>query len=416
MSQNNSFDITIIGAGPAGMAFSCMLADSGLRIAIVEKQPLEHLAKPAVDGRDIAMTHQSLDILSRLGIWQRFGDENISPIHEARVVDGDSPYSLNFDTDSDNNGALGFLVANHRIRKAVYEQTIEHKHIQLLTDTEVTDVHTDEQQGHIQLADGKTITSKLIIAADTRFSNTRKMMGISADMLDFGRSAIVCEMEHELPHKNVAFECFHYGRTLAILPMPGNVSSAVITIPNQMAEQIATMDEEAFNADIENRLQHQLGKMKLVTKRFTYPLVAVHAKRFVSNRFALVGDAAVGMHPVTAHGYNLGLGGAEILSNEIINAMHKHQDFYCEDVLKTYEFKHRQITLPMFHGTNSVVSLFTNDSFPATLMRKAVLRLSNNLPPVKWAIKRKLMDKHPLRLLPVPPALGKLPGLRRLIG
>jgi len=59
MSQNNSFDITIIGAGPAGMAFSCMLADSGLRIAIVEKQPLEHLAKPAVDGRDIAMTHQA---------------------------------------------------------------------------------------------------------------------------------------------------------------------------------------------------------------------------------------------------------------------------------------------------------------------------------------------------------------------
>jgi ubiquinone biosynthesis UbiH/UbiF/VisC/COQ6 family hydroxylase len=235
-------------------------------------------------------------------------------------------------------------------------------------------------------------------------------------MLDFGRSAIVCEMEHELAHNNVAFECFHYGRTLAILPMPGNVSSAVITIPNQMAEQIATMDEEAFNADIENRLQHQLGKMKLVTKRFTYPLVAVHAKRFVSKRFAVIGDAAVGMHPVTAHGYNLGLSGAEILSSEIINALHKHQDFSSEDILKAYEFKHRQTTLPMFHGTNSVVSLFTNDSFPATLARKAVLRLSNNLPPVKWAIKRKLMDKHPLPILPPPPAWGKLPGLKRLIG
>jgi len=416
MSTNMNFDIVIIGAGPAGMAFACMLADSGLSIVIVEKQSLQQVAEPAVDGRDIAMTHQSLDILSRLGIWQRFGEENISPIREARVVDGDSPYSLNFDTSGDADEALGFLVANHRIRKAVYEQTIEHSHIKLLTDTEVTHVSTDVQKGYVTLANGDMIESSLVIAADTRFSASRRIMGISADMLDFGRSAIVCEMQHELPHNNVAFECFHYGRTLAILPMPGNISSAVITVPNQMAERISAMDKTEFSADIENRLQHQLGKMKLVTKRFTYPLVAVHAKRFYSQRFALIGDAAVGMHPVTAHGYNLGLSGAEILSSEIINAINKQKDFGSDAVLQAYNFKHQQTTLPMFHGTNSVVGLFTNDSFPATLARKAVLRLSNNLPPIKWAIKRKLMDKHPLPMLPVPPVLGKLPGLKTLFG
>jgi hypothetical protein len=41
------------------------------------------------------------------------------------------------------------------------------------------------------------------------------------------------------------------------------------------------------------------------------------------------------------------------------------------------------------------VKLFTNDGFPANLTRKAVLRLSINLPPVKRAIKRKLTDSHP---------------------
>jgi len=416
MSSDIHFDIAIIGAGPAGMAFACMLADSGLSIVILEKQSLQQLAEPQVDGRDIAMTHQSLDILSRLGIWQRFGDEDVSPIHQARVVDGDSPYSLNFDTSNEAGEALGFLVANHQIRKAVYEQTIEHSHVKLLTETEVTHVSTNDRRGYINLANGDIIESTLVIAADTRFSATRRMMGISADLLDFGRSAIVCEMEHELPHNNVAFECFHYGRTLAILPMPGNISSAVITVPNQLAEHISTMDETEFSADIENRLQHQLGKMQLVTRRYTYPLVAVHAKRFYSQRFALIGDAAVGMHPVTAHGYNLGLSGAEILTNEIIKAIGKQKDFASEAVLRAYNFKHQQTTLPMFHGTNSVVSLFTNDSFPATLARKAVLRLSNNLPPIKWAIKRKLMDKHPLPVLPAPPAMRKLPGLKTLFG
>jgi len=49
---------------------------------------------------------------------------------------------------------------------------------------------------------------------------------------------------------------------------------------------------------------------------------------------------------------------------------------------------------PLYHGTNSIVALFTNDSLPATSIRKAVLRLSNNLPPIKWAITQKLMAKN----------------------
>ena len=47
--------------------------------------------------------------------------------------------------------------------------------------------------------------------------------------------------------------------------------------------------------------------MELVGKRYSYPMVTTYAKKFISDRFALIGDAAVGMHPVTAHGFNLGL-------------------------------------------------------------------------------------------------------------
>jgi ubiquinone biosynthesis UbiH/UbiF/VisC/COQ6 family hydroxylase len=406
-------DIAIIGAGPAGMAFACMLQGSGLDVVVVEKLTTEVLEDPPVDGRDIAMTHLSLEILQGLGIWQRFDPASISPIREARVVDGDSSYCLNFDTTRDKDGALGYLLANHLIRKAVYEQTVSHEHITLLTGQEVKSVSTNERNGVLTLSDGQTITASLVIAADTRFSETRRKMGISADMLDFGRTAIVCEMEHELAHNNVAFECFHYGRTLAILPMPGNVSSIVITVPSQMADAIMQMSEEQFNEDVMQRFGGQLGAMKLITERYPYPLVAVHARRFYGQRFALIGDAAVGMHPVTAHGYNLGLSGADILANEIKKAVKKGYNFASESVLSQYQHKHRQTTLPLFHGTNQVVGLFTNDSFPATLVRKAVLRLSNNLPPVKWAIKRKLMSKRHLPPLPLLPGMEKLPFFGR---
>ena len=153
------------------------------------------------------------------------------------------------------------------------------------------------------------------------------------------------------------------------------------------------------NTNIEDRLDHKLGKMKLIGQRYRYPLVGVHAKRFYTQRFALIGDAAVGMHPVTAHGFNLGLSGQDILANEILTALSKNKAYWNTATLKRYQQQHMLTTRPLYHGTNTVVSLFTNDSFPATLLRKAALRLSNNLPPVKWVIQQKLMAKNQIKAL-----------------
>jgi len=386
-------DIAIIGAGPAGLAFACLLANSGLRIVMAEKLPRAELADPPVDGRDIALTHLSKQILEQLGVWQRFPANSVSPIREARVVDGTSPYTLNFDSAKDEFDALGYLVSNHLIRNALYEAATELGNLELITDTTVTEVRTEDKGGSITLSDGRTLETSLVVAADTRFSETRRKMGIAADLHDFGRVAIVCWMEHELPHNNVAYECFHYGRTLAVLPMPGNVSSIVITVPANLTDDILGMDEADFNADIRKRFGSRLGAMRLVGKRYPYPLVAVHANSFVSRRFALIGDAAVGMHPVTAHGFNLGLSGADILASEIKTAIGKGRDFGSNAVLQRYQYKHMQTTRPLFHGTNGIVSLFTNDALPAKLARKAVLRLSNNFPPVKWLIKNKLTSR-----------------------
>jgi len=400
------YDIAIIGAGPAGLSFACSLRDSGLNIAIIEKLSRKELVDPPVDGRDIALTHLSRKLMQQHGSWQQVGDENISPIQRAEVIDGDSPYTLSFNTPDDGTDALGFLISNHLIRKAIYAQFETLQNVTLMDQQEVTAVNTNDDCATIQLASGESLTASLIIAADTRFSSTRRQMGISADSHDFGRTAIVGWMEHELSHEHTAFECFHYGRTLAILPMPGNISSAVITVPSNQANDVLSMTEEAFNADIEQRLHGRLGKMKQIGKRYSYPLVGVHANQFATRRFALIGDAAVGMHPVTAHGFNLGLSGQDLLATEILTAISKGNDFWSPALLQRYQHNHMIATRPLYHGTNAIVGLFTNDSLPATILRKAALRLSNNLPPVKWAIQQKLMAKNHLKNF-LPPFFGK---------
>ena len=132
--------------------------------------------------------------------------------------------------------------------------------------------------------------------------------------------------------------------------------------------------------------------MSLISKKFAYPLVGVHASRFYAKRFALIGDAAVGMHPVTAHGYNLGLSGQEILANEIINAAARQRDIGAMSLLERYQRKHMRITRPMFHGTNEIVKFFTDDRVPAKLARKVALRLADKIPPIKRVIQNKLTE------------------------
>ncbi len=384
--------VTIVGAGPAGLSFACSLANTGLQVVMIEKRPRIELSTPAFDGRDIALTHRSVKILKELGVWSRIDADAIGPIRQARVLDGTSQYFLNFDRGNESVEPLGYIISNHVIRKALYEEVETAADIDMITDVAVTSVATNSNNAFAVLSNGETIESSLIVAADARFSETRRMMGIPASMRDFGRVAIVCRMEHDKPHNDIAFECFHYGRTLAVLPLSGNQSSIVVTAPTDVANTVLDMTEERFNADVQIRFENRLGKMKLVSKLHSYPLVAVHADKFVATRFALIGDAAVGMHPVTAHGFNLGLSGQDILAREIKYALSLGKDIGDSSLLSNYQSKHMRTTRPLYVGTNEIVHLFTDDRLPIKILRQVALRVINNLGPIKSIIKNRLTE------------------------
>ena len=108
--KNVKRDIVIIGAGPAGLSLACSLADTNLKITVIEKQSVKHLSSPSYDGREIALTHFSKKILKNLGVWKRIPSNFISPIKEAKVLDGNSSYALHFDSNKVHKEALGYLV------------------------------------------------------------------------------------------------------------------------------------------------------------------------------------------------------------------------------------------------------------------------------------------------------------------
>jgi len=408
-------DVLIVGAGPAGLSLALALSQAGLQATVLEQQALPALAQPAPDGREIALTHPSVQTLQRLGTWQRLLPHEQGFIRQAVVHDGpvDARPTLDIDPVGSDMAVLGRIVPNCALRRTALEEVQTREGIRLITGATVTQVHRDGERAQVCYqvqengvrVDAPPLVAPLVVAADSRFSAVRRMLGVGAQMTDFGRSVIVCRMRHAIAHGDVAHECFGYDRTLAILPLQDDpatgdlLCSAVVTSDSADIARLMQLPEAEFAAQVQAHFNHRLGEMELVGPRHHYPLVATYARQFSGPRFALLGDAAVGMHPVTAHGFNLGLSGVERLGSVIASAYHANQDWGQESVLAAYGRDQHRHAWPLFQGTNTVVKLFTDPRPAPRLLRQLVLQGAQHLPPLKAAIVAQLSGRSPWGIL-----------------
>lgn len=384
-------DVVVVGGGPAGLALARSLGNSGLRLAVVERQPIEALAEPSSDGREIALTHRSVGLLQQLGAWEHLDAADLSPLREARVLNGGSPFALAFDAGGSDD-RLGQLVPNHRLRRALFRTVEGQAGLDLLAGTGVAAVRTSRAGAVVTLSDGRDLRARLLVAADSRFSAVREQLGISAEVNRLNRSMMVCRVAHDDEHEGIATEWFDHGQTVAMLPLRGRLSSAVLTLPSVEIERMAGLDPDTLGTEITRRYAGRLGRMRVVEGPHIYPLATTYARHFAATRAALIGDAAVGMHPVTAHGFNLGLQGQATLARLVNEAAAKGRDIASPLLLRRYEAAHRLATRPLYEATNLLVRLYTDERPAARLVRHATLRAGAHLPLVRTAVSRMLMQ------------------------
>lgn len=387
-------NVVVIGAGPAGLCLSLALAQRGLEVDLLERQGADALVAPPYDGREIALTQRTLRMLRELGLWQLFPADGIAPIRRARVMDAGSP-GFEVDGAAFGHDRIGVLVSNHLIRAAAWQLASAHPRIRIHAGVTVTATHADASGTRTQLGDGRTLEAPLLVAADSRFSQTRRDMGIPVHMHDFGKTMVLARMRHAVANDGTAWEWFGHGHTRAVLPLGEHLASTVLTVPGHVAQALMALSDAEFAKAIAAHYEGRLGEMELASTRHAYPLVATWARRFVAPRFALAGDAAVGMHPVTAHGFNLGIASVEHLAQAAGDGLLRHRDPGHPDLLARYQRQHRAGSALMFAGTQAVAGLFTDERALAQPLRRFAIGAVRALPVLRRAMVAGLLDDSP---------------------
>lgn len=380
------FDVLIVGGGPVGLSFAVTLAQWGRIVAVIEQSPAETLRAPSFDGREIALTKASVKILKEIGAWDLFRPEDISPLRSAMVLNGAGREGLALLAPDSSGSDLAYLVSNQLIRESLFRVASSQEGVTLFCGGRLEEFTANATGVTAHLRNGEVLTASLLVAADSRFSAVRGRLGIAAELSPVGRSMVVFRVAHAIAHHQTATEWFGHDRTMAFLPLNGGRSSIVLTLSPTEAERIMGLSDEALAAQVMRWSGGRLGETHVTSSRHLYPLMLSYAKRFVGPRAALIGDAAVGMHPVTAHGFNFGLQGQQTLARNIDRAARAGEDIGAPAVLLPFERQHQRATRPLYLATNALVRLYTNESTPGRLARHAMLGVARGAPFVRQAI------------------------------
>ena len=400
-------DVCVVGAGPVGGALACRLARAGLSVAVVDRAALPPMEHPSFDGRAYAIAAGSRSLLEEAGVWATL-PLPAGPIEQIRVSDGKpgrraSPLFLHFDAralsdDVAGGQPLGWMVEARSMRVALNACLHASPSIDLHAPAEAA-VARSPHAATITLNNGQAMQARLVVAAEGRDSPLRRQAGLTAARWRYAQSGIVCAIAHERPHHQTALEHFLPAGPFAQLPMaPGeagdNLSAIVWTERASLAPHLMALDDDAFAAEVALRLGDHLGAMRLVGRRWIYPLSAMYVHRVTAERLAVVGDAAHGIHPIAGQGLNLGLRDAIALSGLIMDAHAAGRDIGEPALLARYERARRLDNVSMLLATDGLDRLFSTDNPLVRAARDLGLGAVHRMPRLKRAFMRQAMGLH----------------------
>lgn len=409
------YDILIAGGGMIGTSLSLALAPLNLRVGIVEAVARGAPEQPSFDDRSTALSRSSQRTFEAMGLWPAIVAA-ATPIRHIHVSDKGRFGFAHIDAVEQGVEALGYLVINRVLGQVLQKALADVDRLDVMCPARICGVRTADEQVVATLEEsGKSreLTCRLLVAADGASSSVRDMIGISASRVDYGQWAVIGNLLPEKPPANRAYERFTETGPIAVLPAADDRAAFVWILPSAMAQDVLALDDADFARHLQEAFGNRLGKFSRVGKRAAYPLALSKANGLVARRSVVIGNAAHGLHPVAAQGFNLGMRDVATLCDCIYDARieataaHPSTDAEvadpgCTEILENYAKWRRSDHAKVVRFTDGIVRLFGDRRPPVRALRNLGMLAFDLVPGV-----RRLFAKHTMGLA------GRLPRLSR---
>jgi 2-octaprenylphenol hydroxylase len=382
-------DLLIVGAGMVGSALALALQGSGLQVLLLDGSPMS--VKPfdsqaAFEPRVSALSAASQRILDRLGVWDGIVARRTSPYTDMHVWDGSGTGQIHFSAASLHAEVLGHIVENRVVQDALLDR-LHDCDLGLLANARLEQMRRSGDDWLLTLADGRTLRAPLVVAADGANSAVRRLTGVATREWDYLHHAIVTSVRCAGPHRQTAWQRFTDNGPLAFLPLARDgqqdwCSIVWSTTPGE-AQRLMALDNGAFCAELERAFEGRLGAVLGADPRVCVPLRQRHAKRYVAEGLALIGDAAHTIHPLAGQGVNLGFLDAAVLAEVLLQSAERGERLADLKVLSRYERRRMPHNLALMAAMEGFERLFQADPLPVRWLRNTGLKLVDRMPEAK---------------------------------
>lgn len=389
-----------------GTSLALALAPLGLRVAVVEAVARQSAGQPSFDDRTTALSRSTQRMFEAMGLWSDVVAAS-TPIKSIHVSDQGRFGFSHIDAEEQGVEALGYVVINRVLGNVLQSALARCDGVDVLCPARIVGVelNTDFARAVVATDNGERLLGcNLVVAADGANSTVRDLMGISSLKSDYGQCAVIGNL---LPEKNIAqraFERFTAQGPLALLPVADARAGFVWTVSKDDAARVMALDDAAFLGELQELFGYRLGTFSQVGKRASYPLALSKAMRLTTTRGVLVGNAAHGLHPVAAQGFNLGMRDVASLCDCIADSRADagNADVGNEKLLARYASWRRADQKKLVQFTDGLVRLFGSSRRPLRTLRNIGMIGFDLVPGV-----RSLFAKHTMGLA------GRLPRLSR---